>query len=280
MKKIFTIVGLISLACFSFYITDKTTTVVQNVDNIMVQIKNNYHTYEISPKDATINNDTIIPGVYGYKVDIKKSYKNMRKYGYYNENLYIYKGVKPHVSLSNNLDKYIIFGNQSKREVSLIIKVYGSYNIDNILNIIKKNDITASFFVDDSWFSNNNDLALELIKEGHTIGNLSYNLDYQNSSFGWMDTIIKNLGHQKQGYCYYTDNRDNVNACVLLKNYTIKPTEITNNPLLEVKNNLQSGSMLSFNADTRLERELDSIISYIKTKGYNIVNLEYLLSEK
>lgn len=280
MKRVFETIGFISLICFSFFITDKTTTVVQNVDNTMVEIKEKYVNYEHSSVNATVNGDTIIPGLYGLKVDIKKSYKNMKKYGYYNDELYAYKQVKPEVSLSDNKDKYIISGNTKLRNVSLIFKVYGTDDINEILTVINKNNIKATFFVDDNWFTNNNDLALELIKEGHTIGNLGDNLNYQNSSFGWMDTIIKKLGNQKQGFCYYTDNLENVNSCVILNNYTIKPTEIMNNPLLEVKKSLKSGCMLSFNINNRVSRELDSIIGYVKTKGYNIVNLEELVNEK
>ena len=37
---------------------------------------------------------------------------------------------------------------------------------------------------------------------------------------------------------------------------------------------------VSFNIDNKVINELDSIIKYIKAKGYNIVNIETLLSEK
>ena len=42
MKKYFEYIGLITLVCFSFFITEQTVTVVKEVDDIMVQIKNNY----------------------------------------------------------------------------------------------------------------------------------------------------------------------------------------------------------------------------------------------
>ena len=93
-----------------------------------------------------------------------------------------------------------------------------------------------------------------------------------------MDTIIKSLTKQKQGYCYYTD-KDNDSYCISYKNYLIKPIEINNNLLQEVKNNLNNGVMLSFNIDNKLINELDTIIKFIKSKGYNIVNIETLLNE-
>lgn len=279
MKRLFSLIGLISLACVSFFMTEKTTTVIKNVDDIMIEIKDKYKNYERESISAKIVNDTIIPGVKGINVDVNKSYRKMKKYGYYNDKLYVYKKIKPKISMQDHLDKYVISGNKINRNVSLVFIVDSDTNIDEVLKIMNKNKVFGSFFVDDTWFSNNNELVLNLIDQGYIIGNLSHNLDYLDSSFGWMDTIIKSLSKQKQGYCYYTDNIDNLSSCVRLKNYTIKPIEINNNYLYEVKKNISNGMMISFKVSSGLEKELDSIINYIKSKGYNLVNINELLSE-
>lgn len=279
MKRLFSLIGLISLACVSFFMTEKTTTVIKNVDDIMIEIKDKYKNYERESIDAIIVDDTIIPGVKGINVDVNKSYRKMKKYGYYNDKLYVYKKIKPKISMQDHLDKYVISGNKINRNVSLIFIVDSDTNIDEVLKIMNKNKVFGSFFVDDTWFSNNNELVLNLIDQGYIIGNLSHNLDYLDSSFGWMDTIIKSLSKQKQGFCYYTDNIDNLSSCVRLKNYTIKPIEINNNYLYEVKKNISNGMMISFKVSSGLEKELDSIINYIKSKGYNLVNINELLSE-
>ena len=221
MKKLFELIGLLTLACFSFFITEKTTTVFESVDNIMLQIKENNYKYNTDSIDAIIENDTIIPGVYGKIVDIKKSYKKMKKFGMYNDKLYVYKYIKPNTSISDNMNKYIISGNKEKRNISLIFKV--NNDIDDIINILDENNIKATFFVDNIWFEDNNNLVIKLINDGHIIGNLSHNLEYSDSSFGWMDTIIKSLSSQKQGYCYYTENKKNIEYCSNNKNYTVKP---------------------------------------------------------
>lgn len=279
MKRLFSLIGLISLACFSFFMTEKTTTVIKNVDDIMIEIKDKYKNYERMSIDAKIVDDTIIPGVKGINVDVNKSYRKMKKYGYYNDKLYVYKKIKPKISMQDHLDKYVISGNKINRNISLVFIVDSDTNIVEVLKIMNKNKVFGSLFVDDTWFSNNNELVLNLIDEGYTIGNLSHNLDYLDSSFGWMDTIIKSLSKQKQGFCYYTDNIDNLSSCVRLKNYTIKPIEINNNYLYEVKKNISNGMMISFKVSSGLEKELDSIINYIKSKGYNLVNINELLSE-
>ena len=279
MKKLFSLIGLISLACVSFFMTEKTTTVIKNVDNIMLEIKDKYKNYERESTNAEILDDKIIPGIKGINVDINKSYQKMKKYGYYNDKLYVYKKIKPNISIQDHLDKYVISGNKINRNVSIIFIVDSNTNIDNILNILNKNKVIGNLFVDDIWFSDNNELLLNLINQGYTIGNLSHNLDYLDSSFGWMDTIIKSLSNQKQGFCYYTDNIDNLKSCVRYKNYTIKPIEINNNYLYEVKKNINNGVMFSFKINNNLEKELDIIINYIKSKGYNLVNINELLSE-
>ena len=278
MKRLFEIIGLLSLACFSFFITEKTTSVFENVDNIMLQIKENSTNFNIEPIDAIIENDTIIPGIYGRVVNIKKRYKKMKKYGNYNPDMYVYNYIKPNISLNDNIDKYIINGNKKNRYISLIFKV--NDKVDSILKIINKYNIKTTFFINSNWFEDNNDLVIELINSGHIIGNLSNNLDYSDSAFIWMDTIIKSLTNQKQGYCYYTDNINNIEYCVKYKNYTIKPIEITNNLLSEVKNNLKNGAILAFDINNKLLKELDSIINYINSKGYEIVNIDKLLKEK
>ena len=159
MKKIFEIIGLLSLASFSFFITEKTTQVFENVDNIMIQIKENYKNYNTTSQDAIIDNNTIIPGIYGREVNIKKSYNKMKKNGYYNEDMYVYDYRKPNISLNDNIDKYIISGNKNNRYISLIFKV--SNKLNNILKIIDKYNIKVAFFVTNTYFEEHNDLIIE-----------------------------------------------------------------------------------------------------------------------
>lgn len=282
MKRIFQIISLIGLLCFSFFITDKTAKVASNMDDIMIDIKSNYKKYSTDSIDAIIKDNTIIPGKYGKKVNINKSYKNMKQNGYYNENLYIYDYIKPKISLEDNKDKYIISGNKEKRIVSLIFLVKNDDNINNVVNILEKNDAKGNFFIDDNFLLKNNNLVITLISNKHIVGNLGKNMDYSNSSFSWIDTVIKKVGKQQNGYCYsIVDNKTNLDACKLQDDYTVRPSIIVSkNPLIEIKNKLSPGSIIAFDLNNNIELELSSIIKYIKSKGYSIVNLEELLSEK
>ena len=121
MRKLFEYIGLITLMCFSFFITEKTTMIAKNMDNIMVEIKSNYQKFEFQPKDATINNDEIIPGICEKKVNINKSYNEMKKIGMYDEKLYQYNYQNPNQNLLNNYDKYVIKGNSFKNYIYFFI---------------------------------------------------------------------------------------------------------------------------------------------------------------
>ena len=279
MKKIFQIFGLISLICFSFFMTEKTALVVSEMDEIMIEIKANYKKYSSDSIDAIIKENTIIPGVLGKDVNINKSYKNMKLSGYYSEKLYVYDYTKPKISLSDNIDKYIIKGNPNKRMVSLVFKVKVNDDITEILNIINNYDINVTFFMDSNYFTNNNETIQKLIDEGHNIGILLD--DYNDSSFEWMDMVIKKINNQKNSFCYSKEDNDkNLEICKLKHNYTIRPVEISDKtPLVDIKNKLESGSILTLNINSEVRKQLSTIIIYIKSKGLDIENLENHLLE-
>ena len=279
MKKIFQIFGLISLICFSFFMTEKTALVVSEMDEIMIEIKANYKKYSSDSIDAIINENTIIPGVSGKDVNINKSYKNMKLSGYYSDKLYVYDYTKPKISLSDNIDKYIIKGNPNKRMVSLIFKVKDGDDINAVLKIINNYNINVTFFIDSNYFTNNNELIQKLINDGHNIGILLD--DYNDFNFEWMDMVIKKINNQKNSFCYSKEDNDkNLEICKLKHNYTIRPVEISDKtPLVDIKDKLESGSILSLNINSQVRKELSTIIIYIKSKGFIIDNIENHLLE-
>ena len=262
MKRIFKIIGLISLTCFSFFITEKTSLVVKNMDEIMISIKENSDNYKKDSIDAKVKDNTIIPGISGRRVNINKSYKKMKEYGKYNEELYVYDYIKPDISLSDNKDKIITNINKKKRMVNLIFMVDTYTDISEILSIINNYSIKATFFITSSYLENNNIDYLK--KEGHNIGIIGdYNIE-------WMKMVINDK------YCYSED----INLCIDNDLYIVKPYNISSNmPLSDVKNNLENNSLLAFTINKALKRELPNIIIYIKSKGYIITNLDNSILE-
>ena len=282
MKKTFEIIGLISLICFSFLYTEKITTVIEENDDILNEIEIVASQYKIKPINAIVSNNNVIPGIFGKEVDIKQSYKKMKKINNFNSNLLVYKEIEPDVSVKEMYDKYIVSGNMQKKEVSLLFLIEKNDNIDEVINILKKYEISSTFYIDGNWFENNNEKIIDLINEGFLIGNLGYNYKYNVSGISWMNTIVTKIGNQKNTYCYTEiDNEDLLNICKNNQSYTIK-ANIINNIInfIKIKKDLKNGSIITLKINKTTIEQLPLIIEYINSKDLKIVNLEELLNEK
>lgn len=280
MKKFFSYVGVISLMLLSFFYTEKTVEVVKEYDDVMIRLKEYSSKEKNEAIDAKIDGNTIIPGIKGIQVNINSSYSKMKKYGVFNSSLVEYEYVNPQITLQDNIDKYIISGNPQKRMVSLVFLIDNDSNINSIIDILDKKNIKGNFFINSDWLNNNSKNLKSIIDKGHVIGNLSNNYNYLDSSFLWMDTVIKKIGKQKNNYCYFKEeNLEELNMCALYGNYSIKPINIINYPYKEVREKLSSGAILAFKINPTLIEELPIIINYINSKGLIIDNLNELIAE-
>lgn len=263
--------------CFSFIYTEKTVNVVKEHDDIMIEIKKNLNKYEKESSNATIIEQTIIPGISGEEVDIDTSYNKMKRYGKYNESLIEVKKKLPEISIKDNYDKFVIGGNPTKNQVSLIFLATKGTDITKIRSILKEKEVKANFFID--FYFYDNETIKQLAIENHEIGNLSLNYDYTDSSFAWLTSKIKKVTNTT--YCY-TDsfNIDTLVLCSAAKLYTISPSIITSSrPLYEVKKEVKNGSIIAFHITEALQTELPTIINYLKSKNLDIVTLSSLLEE-
>ena len=269
MKRYLEYFGFIVLALFSFFYTSKTSTVIKNMDDIMIKIKEEKENNVVMPIDAKIEEDTIIPGISGREVLINESYDAMKKVGTYSSNLLVYNKVKPNISLFNNYDKYIVKGNSLKNQVSLIFKVDNEDNINQMVELLDKYDIKANFFSLDKLDDN----ILNLVSKGHNVGSIN------NKT--WLNTLVSKIANQRYGYCYLEEkDKEVLQMCSMNKYFVIVPSIITKTtPTLTIKKNLESGSIISLDVNKETMKELEFIIRYIKSKGLDIVNLETLLEE-
>lgn len=282
MKKFFSLLGLITLFIFSFYYTEKTVSVVKEFDEIMIEIKEFANTKKVDSENATIKEDTIIPGKNGLEVDINKSYSKMRKYGKFNESLLYTEEVTPKKTITNNYDKYVISGNPEKRQISFIFLVKNNDDVEKIVDIANNNNVKFNFFIDNDWLEKNNETVLNLINEKHSIGNISNNFNYDDPDFAWIDTVIKRIGKQNTSYCYLEEkDNDALELCSINKNYTIIPNLILkNNIYTEIKEKVEPGNIISLEINDSVIKELPVVINYLKSKDFTITNLETHLSEE
>ena len=281
MKRFFEILGFLSLVCFSFFYTEKTIDVVKEVDDIMITLKEQAPKYQVKAENAKIDGKFMTPGISGKIVNLQKSYEEMKHYGKFHPNLLVYDKVSPEISIKNRYDKYIQTGNPKKRQVSFLFIVDEKGNPSPIIEILKEKKVTGTFFIDGSWLEKNQNELVSLIEGKFTVGNYSYRGDYGHESFVWIDTIIKRVGGQKQSYCLVEkENKKALSTCKLQKDYTIYPNIIMKeNPYSELTEQVESGSIVLMRLDAQVKKELPLMITYLKQKGYEIVNLEQLLEE-
>lgn len=276
LKKTLEIIGLSILICFSFIITEKTNSIMKENDSIMNSVKENKDALETKSVDAKINSDEIIPGLSSKTVDIEQSYKIMKKVGYYNENLYVYKEVEPNISIKDNYDKYVVSGNPNKKNVSIIFKIDNNQNIDEIVNLLDKNKIQGNFLITYEWASINLEKMKNMSLKGYNFSNGSTNEDSN-----LLNSLIQINTHQQNYYCYTEEKEDKLlENCSKNKQYTIIPSIIISNNLLSIiRKNITSGSIISISINKNTCLELANTLDYISSKGYNVVNLDTLLKE-
>lgn len=263
MKRVIEGTFILFLTCFSFYYTDKVINLINERDPLMVEIVNAKNDYEILPVSAVIDNDTIIPGILGKEVDVDKSYNNMKSSGIFREEALIFKDLYPNNSLKDNKDKYIIRGNTIEKEVAILV-IFNN-NIDDIKRI---DNVTV--------FINHSDLTIYNInllkdKEIYTYGsNGIYNSEVLTSD----NALINKISNNKSNYCMIKNKDDDTLKLCNEKNmYVVIPSVIGG--YYEVKNNLSNGSIILLDN----LKDIDVIIKYIKSKGYDIVTLSTLLRE-
>lgn len=273
MKKIFEYIGLISLMCFSFFLTEKTVNVVKEVDNIMIQIKANKDIYSKTGIDATIYEDTIVPGISNKQVNLDKSYKAMKKIGVYDPNYFVYDINKPEKSVEDYLEKYIVKGNSSKRMVSLLFMVEDK-EIESVLNIVGNEKV--SFIIQNYAIQKQNKNIAKALK----LGNEFIVYDNEVSEYNASKEKLKTLG-AKVNYCYNPDkNIDLLSICKKNKQHSLSQlTVISGKALQGVKENLQPGVIFVFKINSTVLNELPNIVSYIEFKGYTIELLSTHLKE-
>ncbi|MDD4036271.1 MAG: polysaccharide deacetylase family protein [Bacilli bacterium] len=283
LKKFFQVIGFIFLISFSFFYTEKAITVVREHDPIMVELRDLSSNYQIDPINVTFVEDKcIIPGYNGIAIDINKSYSNMRRFGKFNESLIVNKEIVPDKTINKIYDKYIVKGNKVKESVSLIFKVKNDTYIDIIFNILNNEGVKATFFIDGYWMENNLGVVKYILDNNHELANLGYNNNYDRDFFLWTNNKFKQLFNKEMKYCYTEDENEYVlDLCKDYGMHTIMPNiVITKYPFIEVKNNLEPGSIISFNINEQVKRELPMIINFIKSKGYTITLLGEHLSEE
>lgn len=258
MKKYGKYILFSILVLLSFYTTNKTANLVRNQDPILKEIRNISLEKKEDFVNAVIEDDYIIPGMYGSIIDELKSLAKMKEQDVFNNLYLVSQPIKPNISLSDNLDKIIIKGNSKKQQVSFVIDENSSKKIKDYL---VKNNIKASLLITKDNFSK--DSYFEQI-----------NNDFKN--YKELDKTLKK-NKINTNICVLDNNNSNLKFCKSKKKYSVKPGMFLDNAnIIEIKTKLDSGSIIYIKDATYL----DCLVEYIKSKDLKIVPLSQLISEK
>lgn len=274
LKKIFKISAVLLLVGFSFFYTEKVTLIARNSDPIMRAIKKEESNKKVSNVNPVINNDEYIMGINGCEIDVDKSYSKMRSVGEFKEELIVMKETSNDKDLT---DKYVIGGNNKEKKVSLIFIV--NKDIDsNLTNYINDKNLKVNYFIDGKYLEENMITVKFLIKNSN-IYYLGENEEYSDENMLYHNNLISMNGSNEPKYCF-TSDKDN-NTLKLCNDYdmvTIKSDIIKDNIYKRIKDKLNNGVIFAIDSDNTDEIKVS--INYILSKGYNIISLEDLLSEK
>lgn len=274
LKKIFKISAVLLLVGFSFFYTEKVTMIARNSDPIMRAIKKEENNKKVSNVNPVINKDEYIMGINGCEIDVDKSYSKMRSVGEFKEELIVMKETSNDKDLT---DKYVIGGNNKEKNVSLIFIV--NKDIDsNLTDYINDKNIKVNYFIDGKYLEENM-ITVKFLSENSNIYYLGENEEYSDENMLYHNNLISMNGSNEPKYCF-TSDKDN-NTLKLCNDYdmvTIKSDIIKDNIYKRIKDKLNNGVIFAIDSDNIDEIKVS--INYILSKGYNIISLEDLLSEK
>ena len=274
LKKILKVSAVLLLVGFSFFYTEKVTMIARNSDPIMRAIKKEESNKKVSNVNPVINNDEYIMGINGCEIDVDKSYSKMRSVGEFKEELIVMKETSNDKDLT---DKYVIGGNNKEKKVSLIFIV--NKDIDsNLTDYINDKNIKVNYFIDGKYLEENM-ITVKFLSENSNIYYLGDNEEYSDENMLYHNNLISMNGSNEPKYCF-TSDKDN-NTLKLCNDYdmvTIKSDIIKDNIYKRIKDKLNNGVIFAIDSDNIDEIKVS--INYILSKGYNIISLEDLLSEK
>ncbi|MEN1966828.1 polysaccharide deacetylase family protein [Lentibacillus sp. N15] len=275
--------------------------VTNEEDALYKEIQANSTKFSEAPQDAVI--DRVwkkTPGRNGVKVNVEKSYEQMKKKGTFDKTLLVYDEVPPKVTLTDLPPAPIYRGHPEKEMTAFLINVsWGTEYIPTILSILKENNVKATFFIEGKWAKENSDFVKMIAEQGHVIGNHAYNHpDMAHLSKVEMTKQIQQTNDIIKAITGKTPtlfappsgsfNDQVVTVAHENKMQTILWTVDTidwKNPTVSVMVNrvnekVHPGATVLMHPTSATAQGLDSLITVIKDKGYKIGTVDTLLNEE
>lgn len=254
MKNIIKYISIFILIVFSFYYTDKISTLVIYKSDLMKEIVKNKANYEIPYVNAIINGDFIVPGINGLGVNELDSYYQMKKEYLYEKERLVFYEVEPITSIENNKNLIIKQGNQAKKAVSIIL----DNNVD-IQTYCKEQSLSINVLVD-----------YESFEKESKFEQLNNDEDVQK-----LDVIL-NKYNLNTNICIM--NVQNKEKCIESRKYLVSPSyEVDNVKIIGLE--VSAGDIIYIDEDLSLSN-FKILLKNIYFRDLKIVKLSELITEK
>ena len=246
---------LFLLICFSFYYTRVVKT-ISDKNNVVISLIDDYSLKnDIKCIEGYINEDGVVLSYNGQIVDKENSYSNM-KGSVFSEALIEYKKDSCILTKENNIDKYIISGNKSNKNVSIVIDIDSKLYYESMRILFNSEGVIPNYLI-----GLNN---IGIVRDNILIKTNSNNIKKFKSK-------INNF------YCVKYNDFDILKYCKKEHINSIKIINYINSDLLlNTKRILKSGIIIFIKENESNYMELLPTIKYIKSRGFNIVSIDEL----
>ena len=203
------------------------------------------------------------------------------------------------VFASAEIDKPIYKGNEQKNNVSLMFNVYqGTEFIDDILQVLKQNNVKATFFVGGSWVSKNASVLQQIADSQNEIGNHGFlHRDHDKISFEknkeeillCHNIVFETIGQKMTLFAPPSGafSASTLNASKQLGYKTImwsKDTidwrdQDTNVIFKRATKNLSNGDLVLMHPTKATLEALDDVIKEIKRQNFEVVTVSCNLEQ-
>ncbi len=268
--------------------------------NIIRQIKKEAPKHHIAPINARIDRVwKAIPGLNGREVNLDETIRRTLKQKDKQSIQWVYREIPPKIQLKDLGDEPVYRGNDKKPAAALMVNVaWGTEYIPEILEILKTEQIKATFFLDGSWLKKNPEAARQIVREEHEIGNHAYSHPLMSQistvqmekEIGITQTLIeKNLQVKSKWFAPPAGDFDSrvikmasqyhMNTILwTLDTVDWKKSVSPEMMIHKVKKEVAPGTLLLTHPTDRTVKALPQIIRSGKDKGLKWMTVSHLLS--
>ncbi len=193
-------------------------------------------------------------------------------------------------AFSSNDSQIIYAGNSKNNTISLMFNVYmGNEYVESILETLKKNNVTATFFVGGIWVEKNQDCFMKIYKSGNEIASHGYwhkdhskiSDEAQINEIQLTDNLITSLTGIKMTLFAPPSGAFNKHTSYIAKNLGYKTIMWSKDTIdwrdqdenlifSRATKNCESGDLILMHPTKATAQALDKVIKFYKEKGLNV----------